>query len=199
MGGYSRANLLGKQGIWQQNEKTGFWKIVREFVSSFSSTVSLTIAIPTPVYLRTKLLCEYINDEVGVDFDVSNFLMVLYLDFIHASVKRYEPLYMYRSIHLKYPKADTLIISQGSKILAEYKRDKETRTDIWISMDKKDVLKGEMVLYELDELYGHQLTFEEMLANLWINFIEEYKRGNHEKALNAIIKMLKKQKKEEAD
>lgn len=195
MGGYSRANLLGKQGIWQhREEKKGFWSVVQDFLSSLSPSVSLTISIPTSIYLRTKLLCEYVSEEVGVDFDISNFLMLLYLDFICSSIKKYEPLKMYRSIHPKYGTDDTLVIKKGSKILAEYKKKNETKTQIWMTMAKKDVLKGEMVLYELDELYGHNLTFEEMMANLWINFIEEYKRGEQAKALNAIIKMLKKQK-----
>lgn len=46
MSGYSRVNLLGKQGIWVQNKKRGFWDMVIDFLDSFSSTVSLTITVP---------------------------------------------------------------------------------------------------------------------------------------------------------
>lgn len=199
MSGYSRVNLLGKQGIWVQNKKRGFWDMVIDFLDSFSSTVSLTITVPTAIYLRTKLLCEYISEEVDVDFDIANFLMLLYLDFINSSIKKYEPLKMYRSINPIYQQNETLKITQGKKVLAEYKRNNESKTSLFITMDKKDAVKGEMILYELDELYGHNLKLEQMMGNLWINFIEEYKRGDNQKALNTIIKMLKIQKRDEAD
>lgn len=197
MGEYSRVNLLGKVGLWNGKERKGAWEIIYDFFLSFSSSVSLTIAVPTAVYLRTKLLCEYISEEVDIDFELSNFLMVIYLDFISHSTKKYDPLSMYRSIQPVYQKNDLLIIKQGEQVLTERKKHNTTWTEIVITMDKKDVMKGEMILYELDELYGHQITFEQMIGNLWHNFIDGYKRGEHAKALQKIIHMLKKQQKKD--
>lgn len=68
-------------------------------------------------------------------------------------------------------------------------------TEVIITIDKKEALKEEMILAEIDELHGQAISLEKMLSNLWIHFIEEYKRGDNVKAFNnAIVRMLKKQK-----
>jgi hypothetical protein len=190
---YSEVDLLGKKGVWIQEKKRGFFEIIENLLLSFSKTVSLRLQVPTNIYLRTELLCEYIEEKVGVDFEINHFLMALYLDFLQKSISKYNPMKIYRKINQSHGYGDVLEIHANDKVY-KYKKRKENTTELFITIDKKDALKGEMLLAEIDELYGQAISLETMLSNLWINFIEEYKRGDNVKAFNEIVRMLKKQK-----
>lgn len=193
MRAYSDVDLLGKKGIWVQNKKKSFSEIIEHLLLSFSRTVSLRLHVPTNVYLRTELLCEYIEETVDIEFGVNHFLTVLYLDFLQKSISKYNPLKIYQTINQSYGYEDVLEIHDNQKVY-KYKKTKAHMTEVIITIDKKEALKGEMILAEIDELYGQAISLEKMLSNLWIHFIEEYKRGDNVKAFNAIVRMLKKQK-----
>lgn len=172
-------------------------RAMRSFMASLlsSQTTSLeenlSLTVPTNIFIRSQLLCEYISDQVGVNFGLNNFLMVLYLDFINESVKKYKPKEVLKTLTQRLP-VDKIKISNGTEMY-ECSPYKQNTTEILISMVKKDACKGKIVLAELKELYGYQISLDRMLTVIWIEFIEKYKKGDNNKALNNIIKMLQKQ------
>lgn len=179
-------------------ERPSFWKdilhtindAIYNFVDSFRHTQTLQVVIPSNIYLRTKLICEYISDKMNVSFTLPQFLMLLYLDFIEHSITEYNPLNLYCQIQPML-KEEYLIIHDKERYI-RYETPKPTMTEIVFTMDKTDIEKGQLLLDELEDLYGQVPTLEEMLANLWIHFIEEYKQGNPKHALNEIIEMIKR-------
>lgn len=187
---YSSADILGREMGWNRT-KRGVLDFVKSFAASLSKSVSLELTVPTNIFIRTNLLCEYIQEQVGVEFGLHNFLMVLYLDFISSSIKKYDPLKIVREISQTYDYNDTIKIVIGNDVYLHNRRE-ANMTTLHIEMDKKDVLKGEMLLCELDDLLGCQISFEKLLTNLWVNFIEKYKKGDGTEAFNSIVKMLKK-------
>jgi hypothetical protein len=189
MGAYSNVDILGREMGWKRSKK-GAFGFVDNFIKSFTKSVSLEIEIPTNVFIRTNLLCEYIQEQLEVEFHLHNFIMLLYLDFINTSIKKYNPLKTMRELNKTHEYGESIKLVCGNDVYVHHRRE-STFTTIYLEMDKNDILKGEMLLYELDEILNCQLTFEKMIGNIWINFIEEYKRGNETEALNAIIKMLK--------
>lgn len=192
MSTYGNVSTLNRGVALGGNVRRGLIGAINSFISSFSKSATLRVNIPNMVYIRTKLLCEYISEQVGVEFGIENFLMILYIDFTNEAIKKYDPKRIYGIISNSYGYEDTIKIAYSNSEVYEYRRRDEKQVSLILSMDKRDVMKGELLLTEIYELYGHKISFEKMLSNLWINFIEEYKRGNNQKALNAIIKMLKK-------
>lgn len=193
MRGYSSVQALENNNTWNKQERRSFWDFIDSFLSSFSKTVDFDIVVPTNVYIRTRLLCEYISEKVEVNFGVSNFLMTLYLDFLQTAIEKYNPKKIYEQITRSYGYDDTLLIHAYDKIY-EYRKREGKQTIITISIEKKDMQKGQLLLDEMEDLYGQAPSLEKLISTLWVNFIEEYKAGNNQKALNDIIRMLRKSK-----
>ena len=163
-----------------------------EFIKGLASSKEeiIKINIPQNILFRTQLICTYISEESDYPFELENFIMFLYLDFIKNSITRYNPKKTYINLTKEYYKRDLITISDGSET---YIVD-TTRTEffeITIGMDKKDVAKGQLILDELYSLYGRKIEFDKLIESLWIGFIEEYKLGENKKAYKTILKMLK--------
>ncbi|AJD93364.1 hypothetical protein JMA_40460 (plasmid) [Jeotgalibacillus malaysiensis] len=178
-------------------EQTGikFFDWIDSVIESFRTSITLEVTVPSAVYARTRLLCEYISEKVGVRYTVSEFIMTIYEDFLQECISKYQPKRIYEQITREYGYGQTLTIHMNEEIATVQKRP-GTRTILTIEIGKRDAEKGELILEEMDEMFGQVPTLEGLLGKLWTNFIEEYKQGNNQKALNAIIRMLKKEAKE---
>ncbi|WP_456364128.1 hypothetical protein [Priestia aryabhattai] len=188
---YSSANLLAKE--FQGG--SFFQSISDTFSSIFSKTiveVEIPVKIPYHSFLRTKLLCEFIESSYETPVDVSDFVNVLYLDFIHRHMKRYNPKKMYEEITKYTEPVENLEINDpmNNKIYLVKKKPYSTLTYAFYS-DKDSIRRGEMFLAEIDELTGNYFTVEDLVSRLWFNFMRAYSEGHNEKAVDKIIKMLK--------
>lgn len=166
---------------------------VNSWLNSMAKSNLLNLRIPKNVYLRTELICKYIEDKFEVDFDIANFIMILYLNFLDTSVERYEPKKIQDTLTRSYGYDDNepLIIHDKGKYFKI--EDKKTiYYKIEIEMDKRDVEKGLLLLDEIEDIFGASPSLEEMIATLWINFIEEYKAGRNKDALKQILILLKR-------
>lgn len=189
---------LGSQNTCKKNEKRSLLDIIDSFLSSFSQSAPLEITVPTNVYIRTQLLCEYIEEQVDVQFGMDNFLMTLYFDFLKTCIQQYNPKKIYHEMNRSHGYEDSLIIYANDKVY-EYRKKTGKNSILSITIGKRDAEKGQLLLDEMEDLYGQAPPLEKMIAILWVNFIEDYKMGNNQKALNQIIRLLKKQKKEEKE
>lgn len=172
--------------------KITFWDLIDALRSTFSETVKLRLTLPSNVYYRSQLLCDYISEKVGVSFGLSEFIMLLYLEFLETSIERYNPDKIYDSMTRSYGYDDTVVIHEHDRVY-EFKKRETKRTDIFLTMDKNDAKKGQLLLDEMEDLYGQAPTLEKLVSTLLINFIEDYKTGHHQKALNGIVRTLRKQ------
>lgn len=186
---YSSVDLLGKEIAQNNEKKLGLRSLAKSFIESYRRTVSLNIQIPTNVFLRTKQLCAYIESEVGVRFDLSNFIMALYLDFINSSIVKHDISTIFKILSKNNYTHNIKIVCGGD--VWEGPLSTDSTTELIISMKKDDVLRGELLLAEIDDLYNYVLSIEETLSIIWVTFIRNYLKESNKKTLNAIINILR--------
>ncbi|MGL4772232.1 MAG: hypothetical protein ACRC2K_01590 [Clostridium sp.] len=169
------------------------WNIINKIVAFLGEkeeeNPSFDISIPNNVLHRTELICKFISSEKGYDFEIENFLMLLYLDFIKNSIKSYNPKKIYTQLTTKYYENRTIILESGDECFQVNIKDTSFST-LEISMDREDVSKGQLILDELYDLYNIRISFNRLLEALWIGFIEGYKRGDNNKAFKTIASLL---------
>lgn len=185
---------VGKINNWKMpliQMKNIITDTVSNFISSYSKMESLELVVPKTIYLRTLLICEHIQDKTEQAFDIITLLTILYQEFIDNYIEEYNPNVIRQEINRSYRHDEKLLIHSNDRI---YAYDKSTCRRIVFSfyLDKKSVEKGELLLDELEEIYGEAPTIEKMIATLWINFIEDYKTGENKKPLQKIITLYEK-------
>lgn len=173
------------------------------------------IVLPSAIVERTELMCLYIKEETGQNFDVSDFLYLLYKDFVYFAVKNPVPRRILKeasrtvsvnNVEKKKEKTATeteyiKIVCNGVEYLerpVNYVEEKKEEKPIIkekvviIKLDKKESKKGEIILDELYHTMGVEISMEELFASLWMNFIEDYKNGVNKRAYKSIVSILKR-------
>lgn len=183
--------LLSTLSIAIGRKKNEFVKNLTSYIASFKKTESLEIVVPKNIYVRTKLICDYIEETLDVSFQIANFLMLLYVEFLQTALKTYNPSTIHNAITRKHGYNEKLLIHDNEKVYACNKQEKK-QTILTIVIDKKEAEKGRLLLEEIDDLYGQAPSLEKMIGTLWINYIEDYKEGNPHNSIQSIITLLKK-------
>lgn len=179
------------------NEHRGysFSNIIGSIKRSLSSNEVITIRIPTDVLKRAELMCLYIQEDLDCTFGIDNFMMLLYMDFVKYAVKNYNPTRVLKEATRKqksFDIPDTIKIQIDGKV-QEVKRESSVSYSILeIKIPKREYQKGQIILDELQALYGYKIPFGTMFGNLLINFIEDYKDGTNKRAYTSIVKILKR-------
>jgi hypothetical protein len=185
---YSAYDLIG----YNRSRQETFIDRLFSLLISPSSTIDMSLTIPKLVYLRTKWFCEDLYDEQGVQIGTAEFLDTLYNDFIKDSSKQ-DPLKLYHSIKSwDFSIRRDLTIHDYQNNIEYCKEEQEPAAHyvITIPMKRKLFERGEIILAEWDELFGHDMDLEQLVAALWIQFIEQYKRGDNKRAMAAFKKKL---------
>ena len=151
---------------------------------------TFTVSIPSDVLYRSKLICEYISDEIDEDFSLDNLLMILYLNFIKECVKNYNPKSTLNLLNKQYYDNKNIIISNG-KDNVSIDRTPIRLSHLKFSIVTKDFKKGKLILDEIYELYQSHYSFSKLIECLWMDFIYSYKTGQNKKAYHSIVNMLK--------
>lgn len=154
-----------------------------------STDANLKLIVPANIVYRSELICEYISKQIGHEFCIYDLILLLYKDFINSNILKYDTLKMLRELTKDHDEVIKLKI--GDKVL-EHKKECNRKLVI-ITVPKKDTLSGELLLEELKDIYGKEISLEKMFCNIWINFIEQYKRGENQEILNNIIEIIKEQ------
>lgn len=165
------------------------FNIFSEFLHKAPDYIDIDISIPKEIYLRTQLICDYISDEEDVDFDLNSFIFLLFYDFIKDCIEHYNPKKVFEKLTFNYINKQTLVITNGYEEI-------EINNGInfyklRISFDKYDVDKGELILEELSELFHSKISFNQLIEQLWVSFIYEYKTGDNKKAFAYLKRIVK--------
>lgn len=182
---------LTKQIPWYRNFIRILVDVIYSFIDCLSKEMVITLVVPTNIVKRTQLICNYISEELHSEFDIYDLLMLLYENFIRNSIKKYEPMKIFRELNRTYSYDDVIKISYSDKEVYSFNRVECDKKQVVITMSKEVASKGQLLLDELYDLYGHNLNVDKMIYRIWINFIEDYKRGEENQVLRDIIKMLK--------
>lgn len=166
---------------------------IDEFCKENQRTITSKIEIPGNLFYRTELMCSYISEQMDIDFTFVDFLMLLYKDFIKQSVKNYNPLSTYKFLIKKHDNCskDSITISDGSSTSIYYKNRNIKFKEVTLEVDKEEMKKGQLILDELEDLYNLDMSFDELLTQLWVSFIEDYKNGTNKRAYHSLIKILR--------
>lgn len=169
--------------------------LIDRIINLFQSTDTVEqptfdIQIPANILHRTELICNYIKKEKGYDFEIENFLMLLYLDFVRQSIVNYNPERVYKQLTKEYYQRDVMKLSIGDEIFEIERTDIDFKT-LEITIAEEDVEQGMLILEELYDLYKIRISFNRLLESLWIGFVESYKRGENKRAYASIVKLLK--------
>lgn len=179
--------------VSRENSYSGGMLAMMKKALSLYETVELRV--PTDVLKRADLMCMYIQEETECLFEIESLLEILYFDFVGYAIKNYNPSRVLKEASRKqrnFNGHDAIILQMDGK---EYKMSREQKikhSSIEIKMPKREYQKGQLILDELEALYGYKIPFEVMLSNLLINFIEDYKEGINKRAYTSILKILKK-------
>ena len=157
------------------------------------NTRTIEVRVNSDVLHRAELMCVHAEDQNKKDFDLNDFISLLYFDFIKYAVRNYNPRRVLKEATLKNipnEKDNTLkLIVDGKETFHSKKRIKyET---ILFKMENTDAKKGELILSELNDLYNVEITLEELVSNLLTNYIEDYKYGINKRAYTSINKVVK--------
>ena len=149
----------------------------------------VVVMLPKSILHRTQLICEYVSSEKGYDFSLENFLMLLYYDFIRESISQASPEKIYKYIKRNTFEQEFITIAYGDYRETFLRNDIDS-VSITIEMGDDDIKKGELILTELNDVFGCNISIGELISSIWINFIEDYRNGTTKKAYKTIVKIL---------
>lgn len=193
---YSSYDLLGKElGITSDYTGTDLFSRFFNWVDRLSSTVVLKIEVPSIVYLKTQDVCETMNKrykDYNVNYYAQHVVENLYNHFImkaynnkHGMKHAYEVLSRY-----SYNSPLVIVNHMTNEKHSFHHPVKNKMHDIRLQLNKQDARKGELLLYELDELYGHQYNLEHLISSVWIDFIQDRRKSSDKKIINEILDIL---------
>ncbi|MEH6941035.1 hypothetical protein [Bacillus sp. JJ722] len=197
---YSKFNILGAK--LNGNMYKGFI----DYFSNNKKVVELTISYYD--YIRGNIFIDDTREayqDVPIMFNVSALIYVLYDDFMseikkgipHKDIATY--LLQGKKRHLEKVKKEKRIMKQVSKNLLSFESEFEEEpeedekvVDIYIKMRQAEILRGEILLHDLDMyMNAVEITFEELLQIVYLNFIAEVKeKGNTHQIQKALVRKL---------
>jgi len=202
---YSGLNIL-QEKIFGFTEPKGF---IRHL---FSNRKYITVVIPYYDYLRGKVfiddLRDNFEDEIPLDLDIAFLLYMLYDDFLTQIKKgaKTEQIaaylidgkrkHFYKKVKQKrIMKPLTTHVFEFETIEEGYTEDDdEKKAYLAIRMRESEILRGEVLIHDLDiHLKGTDLSVEELIAIVYLDFIENVKKeGNSVKVQQSIVAHLKR-------
>lgn len=189
---YSSLDLLGNE--YEKSKRKNFlFQWIDCWLDVKATEAELTVTIPHSVYLRTRLICDYVRSVYDTPMSTSHFINILYVDFIHRHMKKHNPRRIYDELtKYDFSFGEVEINDPLNNKKYTFKNNGSTEIEIDYTVSKKNIERGELILAELDELLGKHFTVEELLSKLWINFIQSFSDGNNEKAIDKLLKMAAK-------
>lgn len=188
---YSSADILNEE----QGE--GFLdKVIRRLTNS--KEVYLYIKVPASLHFRAEILCEDIEELSDFEFKQHNLIAFLYYDFLtYCKTNPNLDIIYNKLLHLESKNFPIRSYTNDTtkknltNLIKEVKTKKVDEKILEIRFHKKEVLRGEVLLADLYEIYPqHLFNLEQILELIYCDFIVKIKRGEGEESLKSIVKSL---------
>jgi hypothetical protein len=179
---FSERDLLGKE-----LNKSNVWK--RIFTSR---SVTLTLHLPNDIFLRANVICDDICEITEERFKLNNLVELLWKDFLDEVRRKQDVKALYKLL-LDYDRGtpNVRLSKYNEESIDEVplypvrKKLVDHTEYVFCRLDRKDVLRGEVMLSDISKLYPqHPFHFERVLEILFIDFVSKYERGE---AVNIIV------------
>lgn len=207
---YSSWNLLKEQLSGEDNR--GFFRYL------FTNRKYITVKIPYIDYIRGKVFIQDLRDnfkeEVPFQFDFSILLYMLYDDYLTQIKRGVNPGhiadYLITGTKSYFPnkvKEKRIMKPLTKNIFAfetveeeyiepdEYVEPEEDKTAyLELRVKESEILRGEVLIHDLEPfLNGLQLSIEEMITIIYLDFIKSVKQdGNSLKVQRSILAHIKR-------
>ncbi|WP_413381203.1 hypothetical protein [Alkalihalobacillus sp. 1P02AB] len=161
-----------------------------------SRNVHVKLMLPNDIYFRAKVLCEDVYNMTDKHFTLDNLVQMLWNDFLSDVIAKQDIKYIYKLL-LDYDRGTTNVrLEQYNEQKVEdvplypvRKRvDKAEHEIFYCRLPRKDVLRGEVMLSDIDKVYpNHHLKMERVLEILLIDFIEKYEKGEAKSIIKELL------------
>ncbi|MDW7617556.1 hypothetical protein SC499_23465 [Peribacillus simplex] len=191
MGKYSQANLIDEE-LSLIGSSNFIGKLLHKV--NKSSTVLLSIDVPLNLFLRAEIFCEDIQDLSDMHFKQNDLMNLLYNDFLLFAKKNPDSKALFRLITSldHYAGKNSRLEKSGESAfkLIHIDKNQEMKT-LNLRMRRKFALRGEVLLADMEEVQpGHGYTLERVFELLYIDFIDKFRKGNHEGVVENILRLL---------
>lgn len=162
------------------------------YLDSKSKMQLVNIIVPSDIYYRTELMCKCISSDLEIEWGVIHFIFFIYESFIQEAIEKYNPSVIKSMINRSCRIFQSINITIDGEDFS-YSRYDNKVSKLTIKLDKEEAAKGELIISEIEELFGYKLSFDELITLIWIDYIEEYKKGNNKKAYKTLYKLIEKE------
>lgn len=182
---YSRLDLIQEE-LSKLENKSFLDRALHILLSS--KHVYLTIQLPSHLVVRANVLCEDITiiGDLEKKFQLSDLGSVLFTDFLNVVRKEENFDSLYKRLQVR--NQNKLEIHQKE---VTYYEESEGLTDVRIRLERRDALRGEVVLSDLANLYPtHTFQLESLLELILVDFLIEYQKGTTKNTVKNILEKI---------
>lgn len=152
----------------------------------------ININIPNNILYRTQLICSSISNKNNIDFNLSNFITILFDSFIDKCIKQYNPDTILKMLifNKNFNNNNNLVIKYND---ISYNINNNNHNNNYImNIELSDDINSEsiLILDEIYDLYGYKFTVSNLIESIWISYIEDYKKGINKRMYYKLNKLV---------
>ncbi|MEJ9232588.1 hypothetical protein LAV79_24690 [Peribacillus butanolivorans] len=191
MGKYSKANLID-----EELSLIGSTNFIGKMLHKMnkSSMILLSIEVPLNSYLRTEVFCEDIQDITETPFDQRDLLTLLYEDFLYEAKINPDLKKVFKVLtRLEHESGKTAVLEKKTDSIFKliHKEQHKELKSLDVRMRRKYALRGEIILADMEDPHpNHGYTIERVLELLYMDFIDDFRKGDNTEVIKKIIKLL---------
>lgn len=152
----------------------------------------ININIPNNILYRTQLICSSISNKNNIDFNLNNFITILFDSFIDKCIKQYNPDTILKMLifNKNFNNNNNLVIKYND---TSYNINNNNHNNNYImNIELSDDINSEsiLILDEIYDLYGYKFTVSNLIESIWISYIEDYKKGINKRMYYKLNKLV---------
>ncbi|WP_066415233.1 hypothetical protein [Sutcliffiella cohnii] len=183
---YSRLDLIGEELMKLQDKKITD-KII-SFLINTSKYVYVKLDIPADLYVRANVLCDDIETLSEEEFDQNRLLSILYDDFLRENRMKEALFQLYQRLTVHDRRAPSI---KGLYEIHNQRIENDEYYELTVRIKRKEALRGEVLLSDLSNVYPkHPYTLEMVLETIYIDFLNDIKKGGNYKAVKELLKRM---------
>lgn len=180
---YSQYGLINRSLL--QLEETGFMnRIFNALITD--KRLTFKISIPNDLYLRADVLCDDVLQmrTVEKEYTQGELVQHIFLDFLDE-VRRHDS--NVGAIHTRLNvRLQQLPLVNDQPIIPS-----RSKTSIQTKIDRRDVLRAEVLLQDLSYFVpNHGLNVEKLIEIVYLDFLTEYQKGRRKNVIKEILEYI---------
>lgn len=189
---YSSLDLLGET-VKHQDEWRSLWDVIKAIFTRKPRYVFLHINIPLMIYTQTKTYCETISEQAGETVRIEDFLYAVYERFI-SDFHEYQHHHKVFDLLRTYKGYDDPILVksyQSDKVTKMAHKEKGNKKLLCFRFKRDLILKGEILLSEIDREYQEWITVERLIEIIWFDYMEQFQQLSKKKMIQEFLSIIR--------